>query len=458
MLQLAFRVLALLTTLRLDLQRFFDGVDQLLIHRLQGLNLDDAALSFSSHGRGPLLQHLGVLEQQIVGGVRNSPLQLDAFFLIEEGDGNDNLVLPERDGGHDRRLYLFHQGLIAILNQTDLGRHLQRNHRGELEVIHAALETRDRIAEVRRLLGLNGVIRHSRLGGKLFVLGTQFLQLELAGGDEGQIEKPATASRQAASHWALRKPKTNIWQPFDFANGAITFERYHQSCARSRAPSRKVCAIPSGFHSPSSLSRAVEWNHRCSGRRRETLRGRPGGGTAQMTLQIRPATIDDLAAILVLHSEMEFGDPDAVLTPAEAERTFERMRHYPNYTLYVASEKGEIVGTFSLLIMDNLAHRGAPSGIVEDVVVRAGDRGRGIGRQMMWFAMDRCRQAGCYKLTVSSTTRRDRAHRFYESLGFDKHGYSYLVNLSQMGWGSEQDPNGSEAFSMSASGSPLEFG
>ena len=38
----------------------------------------------------------------------------------------------------------------------------------------------------------------------------------------------------------------------------------------------------------------------------------------------------------------------------------------------MAELNGEIVGTFALLIMDNLAHLGAPSGVVEDVVVAAG--------------------------------------------------------------------------------------
>jgi hypothetical protein len=36
----------------------------------------------------------------------------------------------------------------------------------------------------------------------------------------------------------------------------------------------------------------------------------------------------------------------------------------------LAEINDEIVGTFALLIMDNLAHRGEPSSIVEDIVIR----------------------------------------------------------------------------------------
>jgi GNAT superfamily N-acetyltransferase len=107
------------------------------------------------------------------------------------------------------------------------------------------------------------------------------------------------------------------------------------------------------------------------------------------------------------------------------------MKRYPNYTVYVAELEGKIIGAFALLIMDNLAHLGAPSGVVEDVVVHQEWRGLGIGKVMIQFAMEQCRQAGCYKLALSSNLRRESAHKFYESLGFEQHGYSFLVNLDE---------------------------
>ena len=145
-------------------------------------------------------------------------------------------------------------------------------------------------------------------------------------------------------------------------------------------------------------------------------------------LEIRPATQADLPAILSLYTEIEMAGPATDL--AKAERVFERIRHYPDYTVYVAVEDGNIIGTFELLIMDNLAHSGAPSGIVEDVVVHPSRQGQGIGKQMMLFAMEQCRRAGCYKLVLSSNLIRERAHQFYEGLGFKRHGYSFVVSLS----------------------------
>ena len=37
------------------------------------------------------------------------------------------------------------------------------------------------------------------------------------------------------------------------------------------------------------------------------------------------------------------------------------------------------------------------------------------------------RAKGCYKLVLSSNAKRERAHAFYESLGFERHGYSFRI-------------------------------
>lgn len=149
-----------------------------------------------------------------------------------------------------------------------------------------------------------------------------------------------------------------------------------------------------------------------------------------MVIDIREAVRDDLPSILRLYSQLGMDDGE-VLNLAEAERIFDKMRFYPDYRLYVASMDYLIVGTFALLIMDNLGHLGARSGVIEDVVVRKDLRSQGVGRRMMDFAMEKCREKGCYKITMSSNLLRGGTHRFYESLGYKKHGYSFLVETEQ---------------------------
>jgi ribosomal protein S18 acetylase RimI-like enzyme len=151
-----------------------------------------------------------------------------------------------------------------------------------------------------------------------------------------------------------------------------------------------------------------------------------------MDPQIREATEADLPEILRIYAQPEL-DAGAVLSLEEARSRFQRFSIYPSYRLYVAEVDGAVVGTFALLIMDNLAHLGAPSGVVEDVGVLPEFQGQGIGKQMMRKARELCAEAGCYKLVLSSNVRRMAAHAFYESLGFRKHGFSFLVEQEGSG-------------------------
>ena len=150
----------------------------------------------------------------------------------------------------------------------------------------------------------------------------------------------------------------------------------------------------------------------------------------QAKLQVRPAMESDLEKILDLYAQAEF-DAGRVLPLAAAKHVFERFADYPDYTLYVAEQGGEIVGTFALLVMHNLGHLGAPSAIVEDVAVAPALQGHGIGKAMMQFALGLCRDKGCYKLMMSSNAKRERAHAFYESLGFERHGFSFRVDIAR---------------------------
>lgn len=145
-------------------------------------------------------------------------------------------------------------------------------------------------------------------------------------------------------------------------------------------------------------------------------------------LRVRAATEADLGGVLALYGQPDL-DNGVVLSQADAAAIFARFARYPSYTLYVAELGGAVVGTFALLVMDNLGHLGAPSAIVEDVAVDPRHQGKGIGAAMMAFAVDRAREADCYKVMLSSNARRERAHAFYESIGFVRHGFSFRLEL-----------------------------
>lgn len=145
-----------------------------------------------------------------------------------------------------------------------------------------------------------------------------------------------------------------------------------------------------------------------------------------MNVDIREVRESDLELLLPLYGQLGM-DNGEILPLTEAKRIFRRMAAYPDYRLYCVLYEGDIIGVFAILIMDNMGHMGKPSAVMEDVIVGRKWRGLGIGGQMVAYAMERCREKDCYKLSLSSNKNRTDAHRFYEKLGFNRHGYSFAL-------------------------------
>jgi GNAT superfamily N-acetyltransferase len=120
-------------------------------------------------------------------------------------------------------------------------------------------------------------------------------------------------------------------------------------------------------------------------------------------------------------------DGGSSFTVEEAREHLARIRQWPNFRLFVVWVDGEIAGTYSLVIMDKLGKRGTPRAWWKMWRCRRRCRDRGVGRAMMEHAIGECRKAGCYKLALSSNVKRGPAHKFYESLGFERHGFSFAV-------------------------------
>jgi GNAT superfamily N-acetyltransferase len=145
---------------------------------------------------------------------------------------------------------------------------------------------------------------------------------------------------------------------------------------------------------------------------------------------IREAVATDIPAMLQLYAQPGYDDGQ-MLPVADARRQFEKAAQYPFYKFFVAIDDVAIVGTYAILVMDNIGHMGTPSALVESVAVDPLAQGRGIGQAMMDHAMQIARERGCYKLALSSSIKRVRAHAFYEKLGYRRYGYSFGVDLQQ---------------------------
>lgn len=83
--------------------------------------------------------------------------------------------------------------------------------------------------------------------------------------------------------------------------------------------------------------------------------------------------------------------------------------------LVAAAEDGRIVGLLSVALYD------VPSGRkawIEDVVVDAAARGRGIGEALVREALALARREGVARVMLTSNATRRAAHRLYERMGF----------------------------------------
>lgn len=98
---------------------------------------------------------------------------------------------------------------------------------------------------------------------------------------------------------------------------------------------------------------------------------------------------------------------------------FDAIDAQPDNHVYVAERDGAVVGTFQLTFIRQLSYGGGLVAQIESVHVHSSQRGRGIGEQMMRFAIDLARQYGAFRIQLTSNVRRTRAHRFYERLGFE---------------------------------------
>ena len=135
---------------------------------------------------------------------------------------------------------------------------------------------------------------------------------------------------------------------------------------------------------------------------------------------IRKATEKDIPRLRELYQQLSFNPGDYRKTPvADCKRVLKEMHKYPNYHLLAAEENGEAAGTLFMAILPGMAHGTSPFAVVEYMVVDEKQRSRGIGKALMEYCKDLAKKAGCYKIMFTSDNRRERAHKFYKSVGFE---------------------------------------
>ena len=99
-----------------------------------------------------------------------------------------------------------------------------------------------------------------------------------------------------------------------------------------------------------------------------------------------------------------------------------------NATRISALEGSKELGAMYLYLIKNDSHQ-EPYGFLEDLLVKEGYRGKGIGSALVKEAIAEAKRLGCYKLIGTSRLARKEVHHFYEKLGMKKYGFEFRLDL-----------------------------
>ena len=138
------------------------------------------------------------------------------------------------------------------------------------------------------------------------------------------------------------------------------------------------------------------------------------------SVSIRPARREDVAAIVAMLADDHLGrarerveDP----LPLLYYQAFERVERDQNLTLVVAESEGRVVGCLQLAVLAGISSQGGLRGLLEDVRVASDCRSRGIGEQLVQWAIAEAKARGCNLVELLTHSSRVDAQRFYKRLG-----------------------------------------
>jgi len=139
-------------------------------------------------------------------------------------------------------------------------------------------------------------------------------------------------------------------------------------------------------------------------------------------IHIREAEESDLPAIeeLVLELADAMDCRDGIDVDGVYERCCDILNEV-NSCILVAEADGAVVGFINFTTRKTLLHS-APSALIDELVVAGSFRSKGLGRELLNAAVEKCRQLGCCEVEVSTEFTNTGAREFYKRCGFQERG------------------------------------
>ncbi len=139
-------------------------------------------------------------------------------------------------------------------------------------------------------------------------------------------------------------------------------------------------------------------------------------------MTIRKATKEDVPGIVEMLANDKLGKQREnfnIPLPQEYLDAFERIHNDPNQELVVLEDnQGQTIGTLQLSFISYLTYRGGIRAQIEAVRIHKNRRGKGLGKKLFEWAIDRAKEKGAHLVQLTTDKKRPEALQFYEQLGF----------------------------------------
>jgi GNAT superfamily N-acetyltransferase len=144
---------------------------------------------------------------------------------------------------------------------------------------------------------------------------------------------------------------------------------------------------------------------------------------------VREAKKSDLPAIGKLLEDLTNAMDDTEgIDIGIAIKTCERLLNDASSHILVAAMEGTPVGLINFTIRQTILHR-SPSALIDELVVAEEYQGKGMGKQLVLAALEKCRQLGCCEVEVSTEKTNLKAREFYKRCGFEERGMLFEADL-----------------------------
>jgi GNAT superfamily N-acetyltransferase len=140
---------------------------------------------------------------------------------------------------------------------------------------------------------------------------------------------------------------------------------------------------------------------------------------------IRNSKVGDFNDILSLFGQLW---PNKELHPNDLMTVFNRGIQSETDKYICVEENGKIIGFCALSIINNFWQEGYIA-YVYAMIVDDSFRGKGIGTSLLEKAFEIVKLLGCKKIELDSGFHREKAHKFYERIGFEKRAYLFSKDL-----------------------------